>query len=126
MQLPRQGWTGPAACWNDCSAQQSSASRRGEHYHPPVACSLKLYRLLCHTKRVVLQVQLGELERFFRYCSGLRERRPLPQRHYFRTVLDVTGGGGWLPGCLPACLGYLRLHLICVLVMLIVSQRASA
>ncbi|EFN53573.1 hypothetical protein CHLNCDRAFT_136751 [Chlorella variabilis] len=34
--------------------------------------------------------QLRELDRFFRYCSGLRERRPLPQRQYFRTVLDVT------------------------------------
>lgn len=35
-------------------------------------------------------VELRQLERFFRYCSGLRERRPLPQRHYFRRVLDVT------------------------------------
>ncbi|PSC74205.1 lipase class 3 family isoform B [Micractinium conductrix] len=35
-------------------------------------------------------IELRELERYFRYCSGLRERRPLQQRHYFRRVLDVT------------------------------------
>lgn len=40
------------------------------------------------------QTQLRELERFFRYCSGLRERRPLPQRHYFHSVLSVTGATG--------------------------------
>ena len=38
-----------------------------------------------------LQAQLGELERFFRYCSGLRERRPLPQRHYYHSVMGITG-----------------------------------
>lgn len=38
-----------------------------------------------------LQAELAELERFFRYCSGLRERRPAPQRQYFRDVLGIAG-----------------------------------
>lgn len=57
-------------------------------------------RLLANVLAPV-QIELRELERYFRYCSGLRERRPLQQRHYFRRVLDVTGAlaGGrlWTP-----------------------------
>ena len=41
------------------------------------------------------QESLAELERVFRYCSGLRERRPLHQRHYYATALGITGEGGW-------------------------------
>lgn len=37
------------------------------------------------------QAELAELERFFRYCSGLRERRPAPQRQYFKEVLGIAG-----------------------------------
>ena len=49
---------------------------------------------------LLLQAELAELERYFRYCSGLRERRPLPQRHYFKTALGLAGGwvGGWKGG----------------------------
>ncbi|KAI7845939.1 hypothetical protein COHA_000485 [Chlorella ohadii] len=39
--------------------------------------------------------ELCELERFFRYCSGLRERRPAPQRQYFRDVLGIAGKLVW-------------------------------
>ena len=55
---------------------------------PPAACRL--------------QAQLAELERFFRYCSGLRERRPLPQRHYFHSVMGITGKAGWQLTIRPA------------------------
>lgn len=33
--------------------------------------------------------QLKEIDRAFRYCLGLRERRPLVQRSYFREKLDI-------------------------------------
>jgi hypothetical protein len=33
--------------------------------------------------------QLRKLERYFRYCSGLRERRPLHQRRYFVEKLGI-------------------------------------
>lgn len=33
--------------------------------------------------------QIKKLERYFRYCSGLRERRPLHQRRYFVETLGI-------------------------------------
>ena len=33
--------------------------------------------------------ELNRIRRFFRYCSGLRERRPIFQRRYFIETLDV-------------------------------------
>lgn len=33
--------------------------------------------------------ELSVIERLFRYCSGMRERRALPQRAYFKNILGV-------------------------------------
>lgn len=35
------------------------------------------------------QAELAVLRRVFRYCSGLRERRPSFQRRYFQAALGV-------------------------------------
>lgn len=59
------------------------------------------------------QAWLHELERFFRYCSGLRERRPLQQRQYFATVLGIGGalGQGCCVGSQLGCRRCFWLHL---------------
>jgi hypothetical protein len=44
---------------------------------------------LAGAQRAAALEELAHVERFFRYCSGLRERRPLHQRKYINEVLRI-------------------------------------
>lgn len=92
-------------------------------------------RGLTGTARAEALAELARIERFFRYCSGLRERRPLHQRKYVHQVLRireliVAGWSGWLETCGGRCFHKLcgiQLHpTVCVPVSPLVTAPLSS